>query len=94
MALGMDVHNFTEKFVNTRFIELDLFRRFDKEFIEDLTCIVLNKLPCHYIRYDVDMYSYLSDEDRTLLVADVEKTVDDSIQFLFDEKQIKIDRSE
>ncbi len=94
MALGIDVHNFTEKFVSERFAQLDLYRRFDNEFLEDLACIVLNKLPVHYIRYDVDMYSYMKDEDKVALKQKVEQAVDESIEFLFDEKQIKFSRHE
>ncbi|MCE2571351.1 late competence development ComFB family protein [Motilimonas eburnea] len=94
MALGIDVHNFTEKFVSERFAQLDLYRRFDAEFLEDLACIVLNKLPVHYIRYDVDMYSYMKDEDKVALKQKVEQAVDESIEFLFDEKQMKFSRDE
>ncbi|MDO6526384.1 late competence development ComFB family protein [Motilimonas sp. 1_MG-2023] len=92
MALGIDVHNFTERFVSERFKQLDLYSRFDSEFLEDLACIVLNKLPVHYIRYDVDMYNYMKDEDKTSLKQKVEAAVDESIAFLFDEKQIKFSR--
>jgi hypothetical protein len=92
MALGIDVHNFTEKFVSERFTQLDLYRRFDSEFLEDLACIVLNKLPVHYIRYDVDMYNYMKDEHKASLKQKVEIAVDESIAFLFDEKQMKFTR--
>lgn len=94
MALGIDVHNFTEKYVSARFTELDLYRRFDSEFLQDLACIVLNKLPVHYIRYDVDMLCFISDEDKKAMQQQVAEVVDESIAFLFDEKQMKFNRQE
>lgn len=63
MALP-DIRNYYEELVqqHIRALELDATR--DDDYIADLSCLVLNQLPAHYIRHGVDMAYFTSDIKR------------------------------
>nr|WP_082634893.1 late competence development ComFB family protein [Aeromonas schubertii] len=64
MRLDNDIHNFYEHLVLNAIREQGLDSRLTLDQLADLCCLTLNHLPAHYIRHDVDMIYFLTDEQR------------------------------
>lgn len=64
MTWDDDIHNVYEKLVVEYVEGLEMEKNYDHDFIADMCCVVLNKLPSRYIRHDVDMQFYLTDSER------------------------------
>ena len=82
MKLHDDIHNYHEKLMLDHLRELGLDTEKDSEYLADLCCIVLNQLPCKYIRYEVDMAFYLPQTERFDMVTRVKDAVAKGIAFL------------
>ena len=82
MKLHDDIHNYYEKLMLDHLRELGLDELKDPEYLADLCCIVLNQLPCKYIRYEVDMAFYLPQTERFEMVTRVKDAVAKGISFL------------
>ena len=82
MKLHDDIHNYYEKLMLDHLRELGLDEVKDQEYLADLCCIVLNQLPCKYIRYEVDMAFYLPQTERFEVVTRVKAAVAKGIAFL------------
>jgi len=74
MKLHDDIHNYYEKLMLDHLVELGLTDQ-DPEYLADLSCIVLNQLPCKYIRYEVDLAFYLPQTERFEMVTRVKEAV-------------------
>jgi hypothetical protein len=59
------------------------------DFILDVTCYALTKLPTRYLRHGVDMAFYLPGEERRKMASEVKVAVDDAYQYILK----KIDRN-
>ncbi|CAK0780724.1 hypothetical protein CCP4SC76_7570005 [Gammaproteobacteria bacterium] len=53
----------------------------DEDFMEDLACIALNRLPPRYVRHSVDLAFSLNDREWEELQAQVEQAIHDAIGF-------------
>lgn len=82
MNLGDDIRNYYEQLVLDYFHAQELYLRYDDEFMADLCCLVLNKLPPRYIRNAVDMAFFLSSQERAEMDKRVAETVEESLTFL------------
>ncbi|RUO28952.1 competence protein ComFB [Aliidiomarina sedimenti] len=71
-----DIHNYYEKLVVEHIDALELDKRHDSSFLADLCCMVLNQLPSRYIRHEVDMEFYLSDQERQDMQNKVERAIE------------------
>ncbi|MBP8127629.1 MULTISPECIES: late competence development ComFB family protein [Aeromonas] len=65
MILDTDIHNFYEHLVLKEIEKQDLQQKLTGDQMADLCCLTLNQLPSHYIRHDVDMIYFLTDDKRT-----------------------------
>ncbi len=83
-----DIHNFYEKLVKEHIIELGLHKTRDANFLSDVACLALNKLPPRYIRYNVDMAFYLPDSERSHMRLNVINAVQESVSFLEDQSKV------
>ncbi|MGX5913571.1 late competence development ComFB family protein [Aliidiomarina sp. Khilg15.8] len=79
-----DIHNYYERLVLEHIEALELDRLHSNEFIADLCCLVLNKLPARYIRHEVDMEFYLSRKERQEMQTRVEEAIAATLQELRD----------
>jgi len=52
----------------------------DKDLIEDIVCIALNKLPPRYFRHEIDMAFHLGKDERERMEANVCQAVDLAIK--------------
>ncbi len=81
MHIGM-VHNFHERLVAEA---LNKFLRenkldFDQNDYEDAACLALNALPPRYIRYDVDMTFFLSENEADELANQAAEAVAQAVE--------------
>lgn len=52
------------------------------DFIQDIACIALNKLPARYIRHNVDMIFYTKPDERDEMQKTVENTVKEAYEYV------------
>jgi len=76
-----NIHNYYEKFVLQKILELSGQSVIDN-FIEDVACVALNKLPPRYIRYDIDMAFYLTEDERKTMMKHIEHAVAYAIEYV------------
>lgn len=83
------VHNYYEKLVFERILQLAKDKRIDidPEHWEDTACIALNQLPPRYVRHDIDTAFYLSTAERLQMDDAVVKAVDYAIELMKRDKR-------
>jgi len=81
MALDFEqVHNYYE-----RLIFEEVARRseanpnFTADMLADVACVALNRLPARYVRHDVDMMFYLTEQERQV----IHTSMDEVLKFAF-----------
>ncbi len=52
------------------------------DFILDVACYALSKLPARYVRHEIDMAFYLSPDERAEMVENAKKAVNESIKYI------------
>ncbi len=52
------------------------------DFLQDIACIALNKLPARYIRHNVDMIFYTKSDERDEMLKSVDSTVKDAFDYV------------
>ncbi len=86
MKISDDIHNYYEKLITQHFIKTKIEEKYDSDFIADLTCLVLNKLPTRYIRHEVDMAFYLPANERLKMETEVKTAINQTLKFMQTEK--------
>ncbi|MGB0937960.1 MAG: late competence development ComFB family protein [Colwellia sp.] len=82
MTISDDIYNYNEKLVREYFTEKDFFLHYSADFIDDLFCIVLNKLPPRYIRHEVDISFYMPSQEREDLSQNIIKATEQALTTL------------
>lgn len=79
MVLNFEqVHNFYERLVFGAVAGLvESNPDFSADMLADVACIVLNRLPVRYIRHDVDLMFYMTEQER----HDIERTMEEALAF-------------
>ncbi len=80
MAKLTDIHNYYEELVRNYIDALELQK--DDDYVSDLYCLALNRLPAYYIRYGVDMHFYTSDAKQQEMEDKVVDAVNAAINWL------------
>ena len=88
MNIPNDIHNYYEKLVMHHFAVAKFDEKYDKNFIADLTCVVLNQLPTRYIRHEVDMAFYLPASERFEMETNVKNAMNKAVEFMKAHKPI------
>lgn len=57
------IHNYYERLVVQEIRRTDERALEDREFLADVACVALNRLPPRYIRHDVDMTFFMSPQE-------------------------------
>lgn len=52
------------------------------DFLQDVACITLNKLPARYIRHNVDMIFYTKSDERENMQKTVDTTVKEAFEYV------------
>ena len=60
MSILDNIHNYYESLVVECLAELTEGKTHEDDFLIDVVCVALNRLPPRYIRHEVDMIYYLS----------------------------------
>jgi hypothetical protein len=63
MKLNEDIHNYYERLVLEEMEKQKLKQVYNNETMADLCCTALNQLPSRYIRFDVDMAFYATQNE-------------------------------
>ena len=71
------VHNYYERMVLDEAFRHSGEHHSDRDFIADVACVALNRLPPRYVRHDVDMAFYLSPAEQ----AEMENRVKESVVY-------------
>lgn len=82
MKLDDDIHNYYEKLVLDQIEHLDLAKTRSSDDLADLCCLVLNRLPPRYIRYEVDMAFYLPQSKRLEMEMNVQEAMAQALAFM------------
>ncbi len=77
-----DVHNYYEELLQQHIQALELHNTRDEDYLADLSCLVLNQLPAHYIRHTVDMVYFTTDAQRDEMNLRVQDAVSKSVAWL------------
>ena len=88
MKLDDDIHNYYEHLVLDRIEALGLPGKKSADYIADLCCLALNKVPPRYIRYEVDMAFFLPQLERIQMEQEVEEAIAQGIKIL-DERELR-----
>ena len=59
------VHNYYERLVFDEVVRRSSnYQDFTNDMLADVACVALNRLPARYVRHDVDMMFYLTEQER------------------------------
>lgn len=74
------VHNYYERLVFEEVVRrAPTFADFSNDMLADVACVALNRLPARYVRHDVDMMFYLTEQERHA----IELSLEEVLQFAF-----------
>jgi hypothetical protein len=86
------VHNYYERLVFEEVAvraQSEAYRHFTPDMLADVACLSLNRLPARYVRHDVDMMFYLTEQERHA----IEQSLDEVLKFSFGFVQERLARS-
>ncbi len=78
------IHNFYEHLV-IDYLQLEVIPNLpnqSNDFILDVACYALTKLPSRYMRHEIDMAFYLESEERGKMVDEVKRVVDEAVIYI------------
>lgn len=79
------VHNYFERLVFE-----DVARRseahpeFTSDMLGDVACVALNRLPARYVRHDVDMMFYLTEQERHAIEVSLNEVLEFAFAFVLE----------
>jgi hypothetical protein len=74
------VHNYYERLVFEEVVRrAPAHDGFTNDMLADVACVALNRLPARYVRHDVDMMFYLTEQERQA----IELSLEEVLQFAF-----------
>jgi len=76
------VHNYYEHIVFDQILRSSDRAAKDSEFLADVACIALNRLPSRYVRHDVDMTFFMTPIELEEMVNNVVSAVNDAIHYV------------
>ncbi len=76
------VHNYYEQMVIEQILRSNDRANDDTEFLADVACVALNHLPPKYVRHDVDMTFFLSQDDMQEMINKVVLAVNAAVDYV------------
>ncbi len=74
------VHNYYERLVFEEVAQRSQsYPHFTPDMLVDVACVALNRLPARYVRHDVDLMFYLTEQERRA----IELSLEEALQFSF-----------
>lgn len=88
------IHNYYEQMVVEQVLRSNDRATRDADFLADVTCVALNRLPPRYIRHDVDMTFFLSPIELEEMINKVVRVVNDAVIYVETSEQKAQSRSQ
>jgi hypothetical protein len=77
------LHNYYERLVVQEVHDQsERVQQGDRDFLADVACVALNRLPPRYIRHDVDMTFFMSPQDMQEIERKVAQAVTDALSYV------------
>lgn len=77
------LHNYYERLVVQEVHDQsERVQQGDRDFLADVACVALNRLPPRYIRHDVDMTFFMSPQDMVEIANKVSLAVTDALSYV------------
>ncbi|MFC3115119.1 late competence development ComFB family protein [Cellvibrio fontiphilus] len=77
------LHNYYERLVVQEvYDQSERVQQGDRDFLADVACVALNRLPPRYIRHDVDMTFFMSPQDMVEIANKVSQAVKDALHYV------------
>jgi len=77
------LHNYYERLVVQEIVDQsERVQQGDRDFLADVACVALNRLPPRYIRHDVDMTFFMSPQDMEEIERKVSAAVTDALNYV------------
>lgn len=77
------IHNYYERLVLEEiFAQSPRVQEGDRDFLADVACVALNRMPPRYIRHDVDMTFFMSPQDIQEIGNKVTSAVTDALSYV------------
>lgn len=77
------LHNYYERLVVQEvYDQSERVQKGDRDFLADVACVALNRLPPRYIRHDVDMTFFMSPQDMVEIERKVTQAVGDALKYV------------
>lgn len=79
------VHNYFERLVFeevARRAQDPKFQYFTADMLADVACLALNRLPARYVRHDVDLMFYLTEQERHAIDQSLKEVMEFSFPFV------------
>lgn len=76
------IHNYYEHMVLEQILRSNDRANQDPDFLADVACVALNRLPARYVRHDVDMTFFLSPEEMDEMVNKVVNAVNEAVNYV------------
>lgn len=77
------LHNYYERLVVQEVHDQsERVQQGDRDFLADVACVALNRLPPRYIRHDVDMTFFMSPQDMVEIERKVSQAVTDALHYV------------
>ena len=83
LPMGVEsIHNYYEHLVLDRISQVSDRARSDMDFLSDVACVALNRLPPRYIRHNVDMTFFLSPLELDEIYQKVDIAVNEALLYV------------
>ncbi len=77
------VHNYYERLVFDAVLQrAPQYPSLTDDMLVDVACVALNRLPARYVRHEVDLVFYLTEQERHNISASVEAALDYAFAFV------------
>jgi hypothetical protein len=77
------VHNYYERLVFEEVVQRAAqYPGFTNDMLADVSCVALNRLPARYVRHDVDMMFYLTEQERQAIELSLEEVLSFAFRFV------------
>jgi len=84
------VHNYYERLVFEEVASrVGQYPQFTADMLADVACVALNRLPARYVRHDVDMMFYLTEQERNAIEHSLREVLEFAFGFVL-ERALKV----
>lgn len=89
MSAINNIHNYYESLVadEIRYRIKEEYPAVDADVITDISCVALNRLPARYIRHEVDLAFYLTQDELLEMRKNVANAVSYAFKFVLERRQ-------